>query len=571
MITGILGILKSGCAYLPIDPDFPQDRMDYMLKDSGAKILLATEGTEDTEGVAPQAIKRSCEVKIKDEKRLKLTGHRPPAAGVCYVIYTSGSTGKPKGVMIEHRNAVSVICWFGRQYGIGPGFHVLQMSDYTFDPSVEQIFGTIIFGGVVHMIRKEKLLDVELFRDFIERHRIDMIDFVPKFLDRHFGEGEVLKNIKAIICGGEKLDDYIKNKILEKGYPLFNQYGPTETTIDVTMNRCTLSIPGSIIGKPIANVKCYIVDKYDKLQPVGIPGELWVGGDGVVRGYLNNPELTANRFTGCRWPVASVLKFHTGVNDFSSSFNPKLKTQNSKLDSYVRLYKTGDLARWLPDGNIEFLGRIDTQVKIRGFRIELGEIESRIKTYEGIDDVVVIDRQVTSGDKSLCAYIVSSNPGEIEKLKHHLSLSLPQYMIPDYWIPIERIPLTSNGKIDKKALPVPGIIQGKTYIAPRNEIEEKIVQVWSEILGIKQDIIGIDESFFNLGGNSMKIIGVHARLKLLIQENIPVVTLFTYPTIRALSNHFIDKQDKQKKSSLGEDRTEIITSRRNKLMERKRK
>lgn len=292
---------------------------------------------------------------VRDENLLDI--NQP--SDLAYTMFTSGSTGVPKGVMIEHRNAVNVLEWFGNNYGLQPGTHVLQISDYTFDPSVEQIFSTLLHGATLFILRKELILDQKKFAEFIEKYDIHIINFIPSFLHELLGEGKRLKSLRAVIPGGEKLTESVKNQLLDRGYPLYNHYGPTETTIDALAAPC--SHEAVYIGKPIANTRCYIMDRCGHLVPIGVSGELYIAGAGVSRGYLNNPELTVERFN----------------------------RSNRTNRTYI-LYKTGDLARWLPDGNIEFMGRVDNQVKIRGYRIEPQEIEAVLKQHPSIQQVVVL-------------------------------------------------------------------------------------------------------------------------------------------------------------------------------------
>jgi amino acid adenylation domain-containing protein len=371
MIIGLMGILKAGAAYLPIDPSYPQERVDYILADSAAVFLL-------TAGVMESAA----------------SDRRPviPAAknNLAYVIYTSGTTGRPRGVMIEHGNAVNTVAWFGRRYGIQPGVRVVMMSDYTFDASVNQVFGTLLHGGELHVIPKNLVLDIPGLRNFIDSRRINIINFVPQLLEELLTGDEKLDSLNVVLSGAEKLEDAVKDKIIDRGYELHNQYGPTEVTIDALCSRCRKDTPVHL-GKPIDNVRCYILDRGGMPAPTGAAGELHVAGAGVARGYLNSPGSTHE----------SYRVYH--------SYSPG------------KIYKTGDLARWLPDGNIEFLGRLDHQLKIKGYRIEPGEIENRLLQYDEVKQAIVVDRGEESAEKHLCAYIVPQprnfEPGPAAHLK----------------------------------------------------------------------------------------------------------------------------------------------------------
>ncbi|HLP47721.1 MAG TPA: condensation domain-containing protein, partial [Candidatus Kapabacteria bacterium] len=315
-----------------------------------------------------------------------------------------------------------------------------------------------------------------------------------------------MKNLHTVLSGAEKLEEGTKVDLLRKGYRLVNQYGPTETTIDTLAVECSAKRVN--LGKPISNVKVYILDEYEKILPIGIVGELYITGAGVSRGYLNNPELTAIKFIS----VASY-----GVS------------------SVAKIYKTGDIAKWLPDGNIEFIGRNDQQVKIRGFRIETGEIENRLLKHKDIKEAVVIVNEDGSGDKNLTAYTVSTGEMLDTELREYLLEELPNYMIPSYFVRLEKIPLTPNGKIDRKALPKPGLIAGESYIAPRDEIEKKLTVIWSEILN--QSAIGINDNFFHLGGHSLKATILVSKIHKVFQVNVPLAEIFKTPTIKGLANY----------------------------------
>ena len=506
MIIGMLGILKAGGAYLPIDVGYPQERIQYMLEDGNVKILIGMEECQ-------KKIIVNCKLLIGRPRRGLHHSNQ-----LAYIIYTSGTTGRPKGVMIGHRNAVNTVCWFGGQYGIGPGVHVLQTTDYTFDPSVEQIFGTLLHGACLYIIAKETIGDLYLLRRFIDVYQVQVINFVPMLLKELLGTGPVLKSLRVVISGGDRLEEETKDIIIERGYGLYNHYGPTEITVDVLSVKCTKDEPVTL-GKPIANARCEIVDSAFQLVPIGVMGELSVGGAGVARGYLNNPELTAEKFN----------KSFAGVKGGLFQKPPLVA------------YKTGDLARWLANGHIEFHGRIDSQVKIRGFRIELGEIESQLRKYPMVRDVVV----TAPGEKNryLCAYIVpDSSAGDssfsVEDMREYLALKFPPFMVPAYFMRIDNIPLSPNGKIDRRALPLPAIGHGEdNYIAPRDEVEEKLAVIWAEVLEIDKSMMGIDMNFFDSGGHSLNATVLAAKIHKELNVKVPMVELFRAPTIRELSRY----------------------------------
>jgi amino acid adenylation domain-containing protein/non-ribosomal peptide synthase protein (TIGR01720 family) len=432
-----------------------------------------------------------------------------------YIIYTSGSTGTPKGVITGHRNVVNVLDWFGRTYELQGDTRVIQLTNTTFDPSVEQIFSTLLSGATLYMGGKELVGDPGAFVRFVEKNQIHIINFVPGTLRELLGESRPLESLRAVISGGEKLDNFVKNQLLEKGYRLYNQYGPTETTIDALMEKC--SAASVTLGRPISNVQCYLfLQNSGTLAPIGVKGELYIGGAGVSRGYLNNPELTNHKFETPNDKQILNKRFLGGPG---GRFFKK-----APLAAGGKIYRTGDLARWLPNGKIEFLGRLDHQVKIRGHRIELGEIEYQLQKHPRIKKTVVkiLKRNAepstinTAADNSLCAYIVSDNHWATFEpdLREYLALELPGYMVPDYFVTLEKMPLTPGGKIDRSALPEPwdtddGI--NIEYVSPTNEIEKVLAGIWENVLG--RDKIGINENFFTIGGDSVKSIRIISRMK----------------------------------------------------------
>ncbi|NIO80385.1 MAG: amino acid adenylation domain-containing protein, partial [Candidatus Aminicenantes bacterium] len=490
VIIGILGILKAGGVYLPITPDYPQERIDYMLKDSEAKVLL----TNLSEGHH-----------FHHSSNQFINHH---SGTLAYVIYTSGTTGRPRGTLVEHRSLVNLCYWHNRYYGVTEKDHATQYASLVFDASVWEIFPYLIKGASLHIIDESIKLDIDELNDYYERHNIT-ISFLPTQLCEQFMEGDN-KSLRALLTGGDKLRKFIK-----KGYDLYNNYGPTENTVVTAaffVDKPYQNIP---IGRPIHNNSIFILNTYDlKLQPMGVVGELCIGGDSLSRGYLNNPELTAEKFV-----------------DYSSYMS--YRTYISK-----KIYKTGDLARWLEDGNIEFTGRIDHQVKVRGFRIEPGEIESHLLKHPCIKEAFVLVREDNKKGRYLCAYIIAAGherlplpggdennkkflrgsrgqffqkappgrrrPGSLE-LWEYLSQTLPAYMIPSYFVYLDKIPLTLNGKVDRKALPEPELVPEKgQYTAPRDEVEIKMTTLWAEVLGLEKEFIGIDRNFFELGGHSLK-------------------------------------------------------------------
>lgn len=428
---------------------------------------------------------------------------------LAYVAYTSGTTGKPKGVMVEHRNVVNLCHWFGRTYALKTGVNLLQLTGYTFDPSVEDIFGTLLHGAVLHTAPAPLLSDMGKLRQFIDTRRIHIIDFIPALLKELLCSEKKLESLRVVISGGEKLEDVVKDRIIRRGYRLYNHYGPTEITVDALVSEC--SGEGVTLGVPIANTRCLIFDTDNNPAAVGIPGELCISGAGVARGYLNSPDLTVEKFNNIR---------------------PS--------------YKTGDLSRRLPGGNIEFLGRIDQQVKIRGHRIELAEIENQLLRHEEIKDAVVTARSIreeaeTGEDKYLCVYFVSEGKPDAAELKDYLLRRLPAYMVPSYFVRLESIPMTANDKIDRGALPGPEAIPGSEYKAPGNQIEEKLVEIWSRCLGIPGESLGITANFFEVGGHSVKSIPVVGDIYEAFNVKIPISEFFGRPTIEQQARYIAGK------------------------------
>ncbi|UCH92124.1 MAG: amino acid adenylation domain-containing protein, partial [Candidatus Aminicenantes bacterium] len=508
MVIGILGILKAGGAYLPLDPDYPGDRISFMLADSGAKILLAAPDTE----VKVKAEVEEKFIEIVDISNLlsssTLTSTSRVAASeasLAYIIYTSGSTGKPKGVVVEHRALVNLCYWHNRFYEVTGRDKATQYASISFDAAVWEIFPYLIKGASLHFIDDGIKLDILQLRNFFEKHCIT-IGFLPtRFCEQFLEELKEIPSLRAILTGGDKL-----NRFIETGCRLYNNYGPTENTVVTTSFAVDRNYENIPLGKPISNNRIWILNNNDNVQPVGIAGELCIGGPGLARGYLNRPELTAEKFIKGTRGLAPLL------------------------------YRSGDLARWLPDGNIEFLGRIDQQVKIRDFRIELGEIESHLLAHHAINEAVVRAWPDKTGDNYLCAYVTSEKEISIPGTRDHLSKKLPGYMIPSYFVQLEEIPLTPSGKVNRKALPTPGVTPEGEYAAPRNELEKKLVEIWSEVLKVEIDKIGIDDNFFQLGGHSLKATILVSRIHREFEVKIPLVEIFKTPFIRALALKVIE-------------------------------
>ena len=512
MIIGIMGIVKAGGAYLPISPEYPEDRIKYMLQDSSTKIVLTQEHLIDK-------LKFDGIVLNLEDKNLYQGDRTNPEKiislnNLIYIIYTSGSTGNPKGVMLEHKSIVSLLLQLQRDYPLGDKDAYLLKTNYVFDVSVTEIFGWFFEGGRLIILKKGAEANTRAILDTIEKNNVTHINFVPSMLRMFINfESEedikIINKLKYMFTAGEAISEGLVKEVLNHNcdFAFENLYGPTESAIYATKYSLLNKDYGSNvpIGKPVANTKLYIVDKANKLQPVGVAGELCIAGDGLARGYLNRAQLTEEKFVP----------------------NP--------FDLGKKMYRSGDLARWLPDGNVEYIGRIDHQVKIRGFRIELGEIESKLLKHEEIKSAVVLDKQDGQGNKYLCAYIVSKREITVPELRKSLAQSLPDYMIPAYFIQLEKMPLTPTGKVNRRALPEPDgeINTGTEYAAPRNEKEERLTKIWSEVLGVEK--IGIDDDFFTLGGHSLKAIIMVSFIHKELKAELSVSEIFSHPTIRQLS------------------------------------
>ncbi|UCH94752.1 MAG: amino acid adenylation domain-containing protein [Candidatus Aminicenantes bacterium] len=510
MVVGLMAILKAGGAYLPLDPNYPIERKKYMLQNSSALVLLINSFLIESnqkviQGFSPANIIPLEEVETIYEGETSDHPNITAPGNLAYILYTSGTTGRPKGVMIEHRSVVNLLTWYGKTYNLEKGIRVLQLSNYTFDPSVEDIFGTLLYGASLYIGSPELAADRELFCKYVEKHQVQLVDFIPTLLSQLLCSPGRLGSLEVVISGGETLTDAVKQKIIEKGYPLYNHYGPTETTVDALVEEC--SAAKVTIGRPIANVTCYILDRQLNPVPFCVTGELFISGAGVGRGYLNNPGLTAQKF-------------------IKNPFSPG-----------KRMFRSGDFARWLPGGKIEFLGRQDQQIKIRGHRIELKEIENCLLKHPGIKETIITTNKNERGETHLCAYFVPGKELPRSELREYLSTYLPAYMIPGDFVQIKKFPLTSGGKVDRKSLPTPDEKTERKRTAPVDEPEEKMAAIWSEVLAIEKDIIGTTDNFFDLGGHSLNATIVISKIQKKFNIEVPLLELFKHPTIKSLAKY----------------------------------
>ncbi|MCP4348351.1 MAG: amino acid adenylation domain-containing protein [Desulfobacterales bacterium] len=546
LIVILLGILKSGGAYLPIDPAYPQQRIDYMIKDSGCKVLLETgnwkleTGNEHIYELGNSPLEGGQGGVFRGDDRISEYGQHPPGpqggnfhrlpqvaetGNLAYVIYTSGSTGEPKGVMIEHGGFVNMITAQIKGFGITESDRVLQFASPSFDASLSEIFMALLKGAALVLIRKKTIEETESFLKYIQEKNVSAITFPPVYLNML--NKHPMPTVKTIITAGEPA---IKEDVAfySKNKNYFNAYGPTETSVCTSFYKVPhFSLPTSHfslltshfslpIGNPISNSSVFILDKALNPVPVGVPGEICFSGPGLARGYLNKPELTSEKFVYWQRPGNQEKQ---------------------------RMYRIGDLGRWLPDGNIEFLGRKDDQVKVRGHRIELGEIENRLKQHPLIEDALVMAIESPENTKELAAYVITKSEINIGELRSFTGEALPSYMIPAFFVLLEKFPLTVNGKIDKKTLPDPFDSDRFTdtdYTAPKNEIESVLEEVWKKLFN--KEKISVHENFFAFGGDSIKAIRMVSHLQKQ-GLNVRAGDIFQYPTIAQLSKKLFKISD----------------------------
>ncbi|MEQ1962572.1 amino acid adenylation domain-containing protein [Xenorhabdus khoisanae] len=539
MIIGMLGILKAGAGYVPFDPEYPAERLAYQLSDSTPMLLLTQRHLQTSLPATEMPVWL-----LDDENHRNTVAQQPthnPESSqsglmphhLAYIIYTSGSTGLPKGVMLEHRNVVNFI---HAQHQISqpqPGDRILQFATMAFDTSVSDIFPTLAAGATLVLRPAHVRVPDAAFIDFLQQQKITIMDVPTAFWHQWVQEIKAGRTgfspyLNTVIVGGEKaeyrhLADW--QSLPETQFCRWiNTYGPTETTVIVTSltledghsSEIVNNIP---IGRPNANSRIYILDPLGQPVPVGVSGEIHIGGAGVARGYLNKPELTAERF----------------VPDPFSVDPSKVEPSQEKSDA--RMYKSGDLGRWLPNGTIEYLGRNDFQVKLRGFRIELGEIEAQLAACKGVKDVVVIAREESTGDKRLVAYLIPQPDATLtpSDLREQLSTHLMEHMIPSAFVILDAFPLTGSGKLDRKALPVPdrAAIASREYEAPQGEIEQKVAEVWQSLLGIER--VGRHDNFFELGGHSLLTVQMASRLRHALNIHVDLQDLFTRPVLSDLA------------------------------------
>ena len=511
-VISLLAILKAGAVYLPLDPGFPAERLAYMLHDAQAPLVL----TQRTKSYSLP--KTGAELVLLDEEEgfVNLPSDNPqlfsPTPCLAYVIYTSGSTGTPKGVMVPRSALANFLLSMAETPGMTTTDTLLAITTISFDISLLELLLPLVTGGRLVIAKKEQAYDAKELARLIEKHNITIMQATPTTWRMLAESGWGGKNDLRILCGGEALAPDLVRLLLPRCGELWNMYGPTETTIWSSCQRITS--PDEIwLGAPVANTQLYVVNEQRQLVTPGTSGELLIGGKGVALGYLNKPELTDQKFI----------------------------TDNFTKAPGARLYRTGDEVRRRPDGELEFLGRIDQQVKLRGFRIELGEIEARLAQIAGIRQAVVVLREDNPGDKRLVGYYIAGEEMPSEALSRALRDSLPEYMVPSAFVRVEQFPLTPNGKLDRKALPPPPRKRpslAQDFIAPRSALEKRMAGLWCELLQLYE--IGIDDNFFDLGGTSLAAVRMVSLYHRRFDKEIPPVKLFQYPTVSQLCRYLED-------------------------------
>jgi len=524
MIVGILGTLKTGAAYIPLDPAYPQKRLTFMVEDAKPAALLIISDESFLGHLAhhkPTIINLETEwPNIRQKSHSNLPSH-VTADDLAYVIYTSGSTGKPKGAMLAHRGLCNLSDVQQRAFNIRAEYsRILQFSPLSFDASVWEIFMALRNGAALVLADQEVLADAQSLVKLMSQEQVTTVTLPPSMLA--VLPTKALPGLETVIAAGEACSAELV-KQWAPGRQFFNAYGPTETTVCAAMYLCKPDDPKAPpIGRPISNFQLYVLDQFMQPVPIGVPGELCVGGVGLAHGYLNRPEQTTKQFVHL----------------------PAIGDWQAPDGRPFRLYRTGDLVRLRADGNIEFLGRIDNQVKIRGVRVELGEIEEALKSHEGLQDAVVLAHGQTVEDRRLIAYVIPYNESapSAKEMRTFIRRSLPESMVPSHFIELASFPLSPSGKIERSALPSPQNLPVRTsqaYVSPRNKTEVKLVELSAELLQVKR--VGVHDDFFELGGHSLLATQLMTRVQDLFNVTVPLRALFEDPTISALAIHIDDQ------------------------------
>jgi amino acid adenylation domain-containing protein len=517
MVVGILGALKAGAAYVPMDTSYPQERLAFMLSDANLTLLL-TQGS-----LVARLPTSAAQVVCLDEfdwngaQAATQSDARVRPEHLAYVIYTSGSTGRPKGVCIEHRNIVNYVSGVVDRLQLEPGMNYATVSTIAADLGNTVLFPALVTGGCLHVISQERAESQALLSEYFSREKIDVLKIVPSHLAAlQSGKNpEQVMPTSRLILGGEssRLERIERLRALSPKCGIYNHYGPTETTVGVLTYHARTQLPstrsGTLpLGRPLPNSRIYLLDADGQPVPIGEQGELCIGGRGVARGYLKRPDLTAEKFV-------------------ADPFSP---------DPDARLYRTGDVARYLPDGNIEFCGRIDHQIKLHGYRVELGEIEAALREQDAVQDAVVLAREDDTGEKQLVAYVTPKQSLMPATLREHLKARLPQYMVPSAFVLMDSLPLTLNGKIDRQGLaglPFENVAPAREFVSPRTETEKALAVIWSQLLKVEN--IGIDDDVFDLGANSLQAMKALTQIRDALEVNLALRNLFEHPSVASLA------------------------------------
>jgi amino acid adenylation domain-containing protein len=501
LVVSMLAILKAGGAYVPLDPAYPRERLAYMQEDAAITRVVTHSSLADRlpENAAALLLLDAARATIDAEPDVA------PESGVhpenlSHVIFTSGSTGRPKGVMIRHSSVVVLLHWLRETITDAERASVLFSTSINFDVSVAEVFGTLAWGGKLVLV--ENALELAGLEEEVVH-----VSMVPSAAAELLRSGGIPASVKTLNLGGEALPNTLAQGLYALGTveKVGNLYGPTEDTTYSTYSVVPRGADEVLVGTPVTNTQAYVLDAHLQPVPVGAVGELYLAGDGLSRGYANRPAMTAERFGPC-------------------PFGPP----------GARMYRVMDRVRRRADGELEYRGRIDFQVKVRGFRIEPGEIEAALRRAPGVAECAVVAREDEAGDRRLVAYVVGG--AEAAALRAHLRQSLPEYMVPSAFVALEALPLTPNGKLDRKALPAPELASpDRAYVAPRRPLETALAAIWAEVLGVER--VGVKENFFDLGGHSLLLMQVQARLGETLDRKIPIVDLFRFPTVAALAEH----------------------------------
>jgi amino acid adenylation domain-containing protein len=509
LVVSILAVIKAGGAYVPLDPGYPAERLRLMLEDSGVRVLLTRSElavSVESDGLAVVRLDEAADALASQPTDAPRSGVDPE--NLAYIVYTSGSTGRPKGVMVAHRHVVQLVC--ETEYvQFQPGDRIAQASNASFDALTFEVWGAFLNGATLVGIPRDVLLSPSAFRETLRRERITTVYQTTALLNQLSREQpDIFAPLREVLFGGQAVDADSVRRLIRAGKPrrLLHMYGPTETTAWCSYEDVervaddALTVP---VGRGTGNQRIYLLDAALNPVPVGVAGEAYVGGDGVVRGYLDRPALTAERF------VPDPFAAEPGT----------------------RMYRTGDRLRWTAEGKLEFVGRVDEQVKVRGFRIEPGEIEAALCSHEGVREARVIVREDEPGEQRLVAYTVGG--AEAGALREHLRRSLPEYMVPAAFVALDRVPLTPSGKLDVKALPAPEYASEDRWVAPRTPVEEALAEIWARVLGVER--VGVHDDFFELGGHSLLIMRLLAEIQGAFTLDLSIRTVFAMPTLEAMA------------------------------------